>query len=315
MQYFLVIFFTLFSLNSLGKNIINNPQKTPTNQQISQIFVNNKIITLDEINERFEFLIKDSKIIFNKKNQREILQNIVIDHMIEEELIRQKAKFYKISIEQNEIDFEIENLAQKNHKNLKKFKFFLQKNNWDYNNFIKQIESKLIWKKILTEIIKPNVSVSIAEIKEWLEKEKIEGQNDKFLLEDFVIEKSKNSQEFANKIYEELQSQDNFKNFIENFLLMESKELNKKASWFWASELNNSIHQIIFNLKIGEYSKPVLLEDGWHIFKLIDKRNDLKLSDKEYDFIKNQIFNRKLEIAIKNYLQDLKRRAFIEYKY
>lgn len=315
MQHFLVIFFTLFSINCFGKNIPKNHQKIQTHQQISQIFVNNKIITLDEINERFEFLIKDSKIIFNKKNQREALQNMVIDRMIEEELIRQKAKFYKITIEQNEIDFEMENLAQKKHKNLEKFKLFLQKNNWDYNNFSEQIESKLIWKKILTEIIKPNVSVSIAEIKEWLEKEKIEGQNDKYLLEDFVIEKSKNSQEFVNKIYEELQSQDNFKNFIENFLSLQSIQLNKNTSWFWASELNNSINQIIYKLKIGEYSKPILLEDGWHIFKLIDKRNDLKLSDKEYDFIKNQIINRKLEIAVKNYLQDLKRRAFIEYKY
>jgi len=315
MQYFLAIFFTLLSLNSSAKNITINNQKTQTHQQISQIFVNNKIITIDEINERFEFLVKNSKITFNKKNQREIWRNMVLDRMIEEELIRQKAKLYKITIEQNEIDLEIENFVQKNHKSIEKFKLFIQKNNWDYNNFQKQIETELIWKKILNEIIKPSVSVSISEIKEWLEKEKIEGQNDKYLLQDFAIEKSNNSQEFANKIYEELQSQDNFKNFLENFLLLKSNELNQNASWFWASELNNSILTLVFKLRIGEYSKPIFLEDGWHIFKLIDKRHDLKLSDKEYDFVKNQIINRKIEIAVKNYIQDLKRRAFIEFKY
>ena len=172
----------------------------------------------------------------------------------------------------------------------------------------------MVWKKILQEIIKPSVNVNVPEIKEWLEKEKIDGQNDKYLLQDFVIDKSLNSQEFANKIYEELILQDNFKNFVGNFLLLKSNDVNQNASWFWASELNQKISQSIDKLKIDEYSKPILLEDGWHIFKLIDKRNDLKLSDGEYDFIKNQIMNRKTEMAIKNYLRELKKMAFIEFK-
>ena len=314
MRYFLVLFFSLLSFGSLAKNkVINNPEKLPQ-KQISQIIVNNKIITNDEIDERFEFIIKTTKLKINQKNQRDFWRKIVIERMIEEELILQKAKFYKIEINKNELDFEIENFAQKNHKNLEKFHLFLQKNNWNFINFKKQIEAELVWKKILQEIIKPSVNVNVPEIKEWLEKEKIDGQNDKYLLQDFVVDKSLNSQEFANKLYEELILQDNFKNFVGNFLLIKSDETNQNSSWFWASELNQKIYQSINKLKIDEYSKPILLEDGWHIFKLIDKRNDLKLSDGEYDFIKNQIMNRKTEMAIKNYLRELKKMAFIEFK-
>ena len=315
MQYFLVIFFSLLSFNSLAKNITTNYQKILPEKPISQILVNNKIITKDEIDERFEFLIKTSKLAIDKKNQRNIWRNMIAKRMVEEELILQKAKIYKITIDPKELDSKIESSVQKNHKNLEKFKLFLQKNNWNFANFQKQIEVELVWKKIIEEVIKPSVSVSIIEIKEWLEKEKIEGQNDKYLLQDFLIENSNNSQEFADKIYEELRAQDNFKNFINNFLLLKTKENSQNSSWFWSLELNQKIHQSISKLKIDEYSKPVLLEDGWHIFKLIDKRNDLKLSDQEYDFIKNQIANRKTELAIKNYLQELRKRAFIEFKY
>ena len=315
MQYFLVIFFSLLSFNSLAKNITTNYQKILPEKPISQILVNNKIITKDEIDERFEFLIKTSKLKIDKKNQRNIWRNMIAKRMVEEELILQKAKIYKITIDPKELDSKIESFVQKNHKNLEKFKLFLQKNNWNFANFQKQIEVELVWKKIIEEVIKPSVSVSIIEIKEWLEKEKIEGQNDKYLLQDFLIENSLNSQEFADKIYEELRAQDNFKNFINNFLLLKTKENSQNTSWFWSLELNQKIHQSISKLKIDEYSKPVLLEDGWHIFKLIDKRNDLKLSDQEYDFIKNQIANRKTELAIKNYLQELRKRAFIEFKY
>jgi len=133
-------------------------------------------------------------------------------------------------------------------------------------------------------------------------------------LQDFVIESSLNSQEFISKFREELRSQDNFKNFIGNFLLLRSSDMDKNINWFWSSELNKKIYQAVAKIKINDYSEPVLLEDGWHVFKLIDKRNDLILNDREYDFVKNQIMNRKIEVAIKNYLQDLKKRAFIEFK-
>ena len=105
MRYFLVLFFSLLSFGSLAKNkVINNPEKLPR-KQISQIIVNNKIITNDEIDERFEFIIKTTKLKINQKNQRDFWRKIVIERMIEEELILQKAKFYKIEINKNELDF------------------------------------------------------------------------------------------------------------------------------------------------------------------------------------------------------------------
>jgi peptidyl-prolyl cis-trans isomerase SurA len=314
MRYFFILFFSFLSFGSLAKNKDIKNYENLTQKQISQIIVNNKIITKDEIDERFEFTTRSAKLKINKKNQHYFWRKIIIERMIDEELILQKAKSYKIQIDKNELDIEIENFALRNHQNLKKFYLYLQKNNWNLANIQKQIEAELVWKKILQEVIKPSVNVSISEIKEWLEKEKIDGQNDKYLLQDFVVDKSLNSQEFANKIYEELILHDNFKNLVGNFLLSKSNEVNQNASWFWSSELNIKIYQSINKLKIDEYSKPILLEDGWHIFKLIDKRNDLKLSDREYDFIKSQIMNRKTEMAIKNYLRELRRMAFIELK-
>ena len=314
MHYFLAIFFSLWSFNSVAQNKITPNQKSLPKKEISQIIVNNKIITKSEIDEQFEFLTKTSELNLFKKNQRNLWRNMIAERMLEEELIRQKAKFYKIEISQEELNRKIEDFLEKKYKNLEKFKLFLQKNDCNFENFKKQIEAQLIWKKIIDEVVKPSISVTIIEIKEWLEKEKIEGQNDKYLLQDFVIESSLNSQEFINKFREELLSQDNIKNFINNFLLLKSSSLDQNTNWFWSSELNKKIYQAVAKIKIGDYSEPVLLDDGWHIFKLIDKRNDLTLSDKEYDFVKNQIMNRKIEVAIKNYLQDLRKRAFIEIK-
>lgn len=108
MRYFLVIFFSLLSFSSLAKNTATNNQKNLPPKQISQILINNKIITKDEIAERFNFLVKTSKLKIDKKNQRDFWHKIVTERMIEEELIRQKAKFYKMEIDAGELDSQIQ---------------------------------------------------------------------------------------------------------------------------------------------------------------------------------------------------------------
>jgi peptidyl-prolyl cis-trans isomerase SurA len=88
----------------------------------------------------------------------------------------------------------------------------------------------------------------------------------------------------------------------------------ENIGWLWSFELNIKILDKIKNLKIGEFSEPIILEDGWHIYELRDKKTDFNISNKEFEYVKNQIINRKLEMATKNFLNDLKKRASIRFE-
>ena len=321
MPLFLLIFLSLWSFNSVAQNNIDKPSKIATKPAISsqstilQINVNNKIILPSEIDERLSFFIKTTKITLSKNANINSLRSLIIERMIEEELIRQKASFYKITIDENEVEEYMRNFIEQNfppkYTDLAIFKNYLAKNNWQFNNFYKQIQTELIWRRIIENVIKPSINVSHIEVREWLEKEKIEGENYKYLLQDFIIGGPDKDSQLIDQIYQEFKNNRNYRKLVTNLILGSNPEINN-ASWFWSSELNKLILPKINNLKNNDFSEPILLNDGWHIFKIYDKKIDLNISDKEYDFIKNQILNRKIEVAIKNYLQDLRKRAYIE---
>lgn len=317
---FLLILFSLLSFNSIAQNNINNPSVKYESKNFpssSTIIVNNKIILKSEVDERLDFFIKTAKLKIFKQNNSNSLRHLIVERMIEEELIRQKASFYKITIDENQTEEYMQNFIEQNFaqkfKDLSSFKNYLAKNNWQFSNFYKQIETELIWQRVVESVIKPTINVSHIEVREWLEKEKIEGENYKYLLQDFIIGGADKDSQIIDQIYQEFKNNRNYRKFVANLLLGSNAEINN-ASWFWSSELNKLILPKINNLKNNDFSEPILLNDGWHIFKIYDKKIDLNISEKEYDFIKNQILNRKIEVAIKNYLQDLRKRAYIEIK-
>jgi parvulin-like peptidyl-prolyl isomerase len=302
--FFAIFFFLLLSNDVYSKNL-----DTQKKQKTTLISVNGKIISTTEINQRMIFISKLSNINFSKNYQKSWLQTIT-DRLIEEELIRQKAIQYKIVIDQSQIENYKNGFVNSIFKNQANFQKFLKSNNLDINNFHKQIEAEIIWSKIADDFIKPSITVSTIEIKEWLEKDKINKNNQKYLFNDYLIASPQVNQDFANKLYLEIIQKKGFINILNNFI--NSKNSSNSVNWLWSDEINPKILAKISNLNNNEFSEPVLLDDGYHIFELIDKRNDLNLSSQEFEFIKNQIFLKKFEVVKKLYLQDLKIRSYID---
>lgn len=284
-----------------------------SSSKFSQIFVNHKIITQNEVSDRLKFLIKSGRQKLNSKELKNSWQKILIERMIEEELIRQKAQFYNLQIDRSQIDEYVNNYAETYFVNFKNFLNFLKNNQLDIEIFQHQIEAEIIWQKIIEEVIRPTISVSMIETKEWLEKEKITGQNKKYLLIDYLIGNDLNSGALANSFYQELKFKKDFIKIFEKIVRVNLRN-SENIGWLWSFELNIKILDKIKNLKIGEFSEPIILEDGWHIYELRDKKTDFNISNKEFEYVKNQIINRKLEMATKNFLNDLKKRASIRFE-
>jgi len=284
-----------------------------SSSKFSQIFVNHKIITQNEVSDRLKFLIKSGRVKLNSKELKNSWQKILIERMIEEELIRQKAQFYKLQIDRSQIDEYVDNYAKKYFVNFKNFLNFLKNNQLTLESFQNQIEAEIIWQKIIEEVVRPTISVSMIETKEWLEKEKITGQNQKYLLIDYLIGNDSNSGALANSFYQELKFKKDFIKIFEKIVRVNLRN-SENIGWLWSFELNIKILDKIKNLKINEFSEPVLLEDGWHIYELRDKKTDFNISHNELEYVKNQIIGRKLEMATKNFLNDLKKRAFIRFE-
>ena len=275
--------------------------------------VNNSAITNIELEDRYNFIIKSVNIKVKDEDEKQLIKAQILDKIIDEELIRQDAKKYKIVNSDEEINEATELLAIKSGENIQKLKKSFTKNGFSYQNYLNQISSEILWSKIITNIIKPRVKVGEFEVKEFLEQQKYNIAFKKFdISEIFISNNKKNAQYLADKLFSELQGGSDFKEFVRQFSSGYSASQNGKIGWVYKSDIDPKIYNAINGLKIKQYSKPVLLSDGFHIFKLDDLKSEIKIPKQAMSVAKNAIFSRKLQNASKSHLINLRKEAFIE---
>lgn len=105
--------------------------------------------------------------------------------MVDEELIRQEADSLKIAVTNDEIQDAIELVALRQKKNAVQFKLSLIQNGVFFENYAKQIESELLWSKIISEVLRSKVKITESETKEFLN-----SRNLILMLKNFLLLKS-----------------------------------------------------------------------------------------------------------------------------
>ncbi len=304
-----LIFLTIFFFSA--KPAISASQ---TNFIIAKI--NNKAITNSEVNDRYRFVISASKINVKLEEEKKLLVGQIIDKMIDEELIRQEAAKLKFEVTPAEIRDAIDVVAAQQKKNATQFKIFFINNNLSFDNYLKQVESEVLWSKIVSEVLRSKVKVTEVEVREFFEQHKFNTDVKKFFIAEILISssgnQSENSMNLANKLAVELRQGADFKNIVRQFSGSITSENNGEIGWVSQGEIDTKIYAAISKLGKGEYSNPVSLPDGFHIFKLLDAKTESKIADQDLNAARNAIFSHKLQSAAKGYLMDLRKKAFVE---
>ncbi len=312
--FFVVIFFLPFSSFAIA---------VKTNFSQSNFIVakiNNKAITNSELLDRYRFVISASKINIKDLQDQKLLSSQILDKMIDEELIRQEAKNLKIEVTVDEVAEAIDVLALQQKKNATQFKLFFIKNELSFENYLKQVESEILWSKIISEVLRSKVKVTEVEIKEFFEQQKFNIDIKKFFIAEILIlspEKTaknslNNSEQLAIKLVYELRRGADFKNIVKQFSASVLSENNGEIGWVSKGEVDTKVYNAISKLGKDGYTDPILLSDGYHIFKLLDAKTETKIADQDLTVARNAIFSRKLQTLSKGYLMDIRKKAFVE---
>jgi peptidyl-prolyl cis-trans isomerase SurA len=279
--------------------------------------VNNIIITNSQINNRIRFVLKTTKISITNNFEKKILRNQVIDKMIEEELIRQEAQRLNIFTSPEDIRNALEYTASQRKKNSTQFKFFLQENNISLQEFSQYLEAEVLWMKITEQNIKNKIKIIDLEIEEFLEQAKSKTDKRKFLLAEIVINKIQNNSEnnaleFASKISLDLANGADFNELVRQFSASVNSQNKGEIGWVGQGDIDAKIYQAINKLSKNSYTKPILLGEGYHIFKVLDIKVEKIFNDKNSEFARNFIFRNKLQNYQKGYLMDIRKKTFVE---
>ena len=294
---FLLSFFTS-NLNAFENKII--------------VKVNNEIITSVDIQNEINYLkiLNPQVINLDKKKLINIAKN---------SLIREKVKIVALLdvVEEIKVKDEYSNkIIENSYKKIgidtmDQYKKYLKNNQLS----IEYIKNKISIEAIWNELIYKKFNSKIVIDKDKITNEVKNNPDEKMLLSEIIFQvKNKNDLDKKyNDIKKDIQNE-GFENAALIHSISNSVSSGGKIGWINKNSLNEIIKDALLNLKIGEYSKPILTQSGFLIIKINDvKRNvfNKESIEKKIDALIQIKTNQQLNQLSNIYLNKIKKDLII----
>lgn len=267
MKYILSILFTisvLFGTGSIAKNF-----------EIVAIVGDTAISTVD-LNERLELSIVSSGLP-NNNETRQKLKPQIIKTLIDEALYTQEARQYRIEVTESDMDNAIANLENQNNLKPGEFDNFLKKNNIPIDAMKKQISSQVIWTKLLSQQVRPQIVITDVEIEEKMEHISNLSGISELDLSEIVLPVDSPSDEkrvrlLAEKLHEEIKNGAKFESIAKEFSHSSTASSGGSLGWIREEHATKEIISKVRNLQVGQISRPFFVNGQYYIMKLNERR-------------------------------------------
>ena len=272
--------------------------------------VNNEIITsMDILTEikYLEIINKDFKKV-SKKQAFEIAKRSLIREKIKE--IELKRIFKEIKIEDKFLnDLLIDYFKSINIKNISDFEKYFILLDINPNLIKKKISLEVMWNQLIFNKFKQSVKIDRELIKNELSSN---SKQKEFLLSEILF--NINDNEKIDKKIDLLEKEIKDKGFSQTAMTYSiSDTANKGGKLGWVKEtiMNSKIKKIVKKIKIGNYSKPIVVPGGFLILSIEDIReveNDFDLNTEINKIIKkktNEQLNQFSNIYFKKIKKDV----------
>ncbi len=287
--------------------------------------VNEDVITLSELREisvpYLERMKAQYSINYDEAQVKETEKRI-LDQLIDEKLVKQKADSLEIVIEKKDIDMAIRETREKNKLSEDQFKQILADEGMSLEKYRGQLNDQMKKMRLLDQEIKSKVQVAKKEIEEYHKEHK--GEFDappevrlqQVLL---MIPSEASTQEIdrirgkAEDILQKIRNGENFNVMVKLHSQDSSAAAGGDMGVFKKGELMPVLDETAFGLKRGEVSSVIQSPMGFHILRVLDKRESQKMTEEErMRETEGIIYNKKVEDKFKDWLKELKKKSFIQ---
>ena len=249
--------------------------------------VSNKIITSFDIEQEKKYLVVLNQNL--KKIEQNKLEVLASDSIIKEKIKEiELIKYYQIENVLNDTNLNeiIKSLYQAiGFQKEKDFKNYLEFQNLKFSLVKRKLATEMLWNNLIFKKFNNRVVIDEAEIKNNLDIEikNLNNSNDLFLSEILI----KNSPDLKiEAIYSEiLKSIENigFAATANIFSVSDTAKLGGKVGWVKETSLSKEIRREMINVKKGQISKPIKINESFLILRI----EDIKVNNQKVD--KNKI--------------------------
>ena len=272
--------------------------------------VGNEIITNIDIKNEFRYLVALNNSL-RELNKEKIL-NISNASIIREKIkkIEIKKNFKEIKLNEDYSELLLKNIYSRlNLKSMNEFEIYLKNYDLKVNDIKDKIAIDALWNELIIKKYSSKVVINEAAIKnELLKNSKI--QSKEYQLSEIIFE-IENKEEIKKKYKEIVKSinEIGFENSAATYSFSESAKIGGDIGWINENSLNKNIKKNVSGLKVGEFTKPIILSNGIMILKLINTKNSEITIDIENELKKaiNYERNRQLNQYSKIYYNKIKK--------
>ena len=236
--------------------------------------IQNEIITNIDIKNEFKYLVAINNSL--KELDKEKILKISNESVIREKIkkIEISKNFKEIKLNEDYSKYLLKNIYSKlNLKSINEFEIYLKNYDLKIIDIEKKITIDALWNELIIKKYSSKVVINEAAIKkELLKNSKI--QTKEYQLSEIIFE-VENKEEIEKKYKEIVKSinEIGFENSAATYSFSESAKIGGDIGWINENSLNNNIRKNISSLKVGEFTKPIILSNGILILKLINTKN------------------------------------------
>lgn len=276
--------------------------------------VNGELITLFELNQRVKpYLERFRGKELGQKEKETILKmkKDVLNKMIEDILIKQRAEEYGIEVTDMEVQNRIRRIKNRNGMAEEEFRKELKRQGMSMEEFSQKIRGDILKHRLISAMVKRKVVVTDEEIKEYYKKHKADFSREKKVKLNLILfPDSVNAKEIFEKIK---QGKISFaKAAAEYSVGPQPDEAGDLGNVEWSS-MNADFKEALKNKKAGDITPPFEFKDKAALLKVRDiQSGETKPLSEVKDKISDQIYKKKFSRQYEEYLSQLREKAVID---
>ena len=248
-----------------------------------EVIVNDDVITHLELDKR---VVSVSKMLQSQKTalpDKKVLERQVLERMITEMLLAQFAKESGLRIDDAQLDKTILRIAQQNKfATVAAFRAKLEQDGTDFKEFREEIRNEIISVRLREREVDSKLVISENDVDNYLSnQERQEGKGDELLLAHILVvvpeqasaDKIQNYRNRAEQALAQLRGGASFAQVAAGYSDAQDALKGGEIGWRPADRLPPMFADALAKMKPGDVSDVLRSPSGFHIIKLLDRRN------------------------------------------
>ena len=262
----------------------------------------------------------DTKI---KEKKRQTILREVLERQIDEQLILQQAADLKVTVTQDDVDKAVDDIKKQNNINQDQLVEALKEQGMTMSSYRQDLKRQITRIKVISIAVRSRVSITDDDVKTYYDQNvKSTGVDRKVhashifisIPDGATVAQVEEKRAFAASLVQKARGGEDFGKLArEHSEDAATRKEGGDLGWFGRGALPSAVEEIVFNMEPGEVRGPIRAERGFHVLKLMDKKDEqVRPLAEVKEQLRTALFQQEMEKQTRSWIAELRKKAHID---